>query len=286
MGLKASVVNATFDAIIPGLAAHKYDLGMSSFTDTKEREETVDFVTYFSAGTSFFVKADGGPAIDDARRPLRQEGRRREGHDAGRRRHRAEQEVQRRRQAEGDRARSSPTRTARTSRCRAGAPRSAWPTRRVAAYQVKQSDGEFKLVRRALRHGAIRHRDPEGHRHGRAPCWRRSRRSWPTAATRRSSTKWGVSDGRDRRPRDQRGDRLAEGSRPAPHRDERHPDSSRAPRDDQGCPGAAPGTLARRGDRPDRRGSARLLGRDEPALRLGRRRRVPLQRPRSCTGCC
>ena len=37
MGLKAKVVNATFDSIIPGLAAHKYDLGMSSFTDTRER---------------------------------------------------------------------------------------------------------------------------------------------------------------------------------------------------------------------------------------------------------
>ena len=63
MGLKAKVVNATFDAIIPGLAASKYDLGMSSFTDTKEREQTVDFVTYFSAGTSFFTKSDG-PAIN------------------------------------------------------------------------------------------------------------------------------------------------------------------------------------------------------------------------------
>jgi polar amino acid transport system substrate-binding protein len=62
LGLKADVGNATFDAIIPGLAAHKYDLGMSSFTDTKEREKTVDFVTYFSAGTSFYIK-DGGPAI-------------------------------------------------------------------------------------------------------------------------------------------------------------------------------------------------------------------------------
>ena len=46
-----------FDSIIPGLSSHKYDLGMSSFTDTKEREKTVDFVTYFSAGTSFYVKA-------------------------------------------------------------------------------------------------------------------------------------------------------------------------------------------------------------------------------------
>jgi polar amino acid transport system substrate-binding protein len=63
MGLKAKVVNATFDSIIPGLAAHKYDLGMSSFTDTKEREKTVDFVTYYSAGTSFYEKGQGGPPI-------------------------------------------------------------------------------------------------------------------------------------------------------------------------------------------------------------------------------
>lgn len=64
MGLKANVVNAGFDGIIPGLAAGKYDIGMSSFTDTKEREKVVDFVTYFSAGTSFYVKADGGPTIN------------------------------------------------------------------------------------------------------------------------------------------------------------------------------------------------------------------------------
>jgi polar amino acid transport system substrate-binding protein len=64
MGVKVKEVNAPFDGIIPGLASHKYDLGMSSFTDTKEREATVDFVTYFSAGTSFYVKAKGGPAIN------------------------------------------------------------------------------------------------------------------------------------------------------------------------------------------------------------------------------
>jgi polar amino acid transport system substrate-binding protein len=63
LGLKISVINATFDTIIPGLASGKYDLGMSSFTDTKEREQTVDFVTYFEAGTSFYVKSDGGPDI-------------------------------------------------------------------------------------------------------------------------------------------------------------------------------------------------------------------------------
>ena len=64
MGLKADVTNATFDAIIPGLASGKYDLGMSAFSDTKEREKTVDFVTYFSAGTSFYVKAQGGPTVN------------------------------------------------------------------------------------------------------------------------------------------------------------------------------------------------------------------------------
>jgi len=64
MGLKANVVNATFATIIPGLSSGKYDLGMSSFTDTKAREKVVDFVTYFSAGTSFYVKVQGGPSIN------------------------------------------------------------------------------------------------------------------------------------------------------------------------------------------------------------------------------
>lgn len=63
LGLKVNVVNATFATIIPGLASGKYDLGISSFTDTKEREKTVDFVTYFVAGTSFYVKSAGGPNV-------------------------------------------------------------------------------------------------------------------------------------------------------------------------------------------------------------------------------
>ena len=57
------VVNASFDTIIPGLQSGKYGLGMSSFTDTKARQKVVDFVTYFSAGTSFYVKK-GGPTIN------------------------------------------------------------------------------------------------------------------------------------------------------------------------------------------------------------------------------
>jgi polar amino acid transport system substrate-binding protein len=63
MGLKANVVNATFDGIIPGLAAGKYDMGASSFTDTKARQKVVNFVTYFNAGTSFITKASGGTNV-------------------------------------------------------------------------------------------------------------------------------------------------------------------------------------------------------------------------------
>src|SRR3977135_4063698 len=64
MGLKVKVINSTFEAIIPGLASGRYDLGASSFTDTKEREKTVDFVTYLSVGQAFLSKANGGPALN------------------------------------------------------------------------------------------------------------------------------------------------------------------------------------------------------------------------------
>jgi polar amino acid transport system substrate-binding protein len=64
MGLKLNLQNVTFDAIIPGMASKKYDVGMSSFTDTREREKTVDFVTYFEAATSFFGKKGAAPKIN------------------------------------------------------------------------------------------------------------------------------------------------------------------------------------------------------------------------------
>jgi polar amino acid transport system substrate-binding protein len=67
LGLDVEIQKATFDAIIPGLAARRYDLGMSSFTDTREREATVDFVTYFRAGTSYYKRrgAEDIQSIED-----------------------------------------------------------------------------------------------------------------------------------------------------------------------------------------------------------------------------
>jgi len=64
MGVQWNFVEAGFDGIIPGLASGKYDIGMSSFGDTKEREQTVDFVTYAKAGTAIYIKA-GGTQLPD-----------------------------------------------------------------------------------------------------------------------------------------------------------------------------------------------------------------------------
>jgi polar amino acid transport system substrate-binding protein len=64
MGLKVDMINSNFETIIPGLAAGRYDIGASSFTDTKEREKTVDFVDYFSAGISFYAKSGVNPGVN------------------------------------------------------------------------------------------------------------------------------------------------------------------------------------------------------------------------------
>ena len=63
MGLTPKLENIPFDSIIPGLAAKRYDLGVSSFGETAEREKVVDFVSYAKAGQLFYVLADGGPSI-------------------------------------------------------------------------------------------------------------------------------------------------------------------------------------------------------------------------------
>lgn len=55
LGTTATLQNASFDSILAGIKSGKYTLGMSSFTDNKEREQEVDFVTYMSAGSSFYT---------------------------------------------------------------------------------------------------------------------------------------------------------------------------------------------------------------------------------------
>ena len=59
-GLTAEFQNSAFPGIIPGIQGGKYELGMSSFSVNPERVQTVDMVSYFSAGTSIGVKT-GNP---------------------------------------------------------------------------------------------------------------------------------------------------------------------------------------------------------------------------------
>jgi polar amino acid transport system substrate-binding protein len=63
LGVEFAFEKAGFDAIIPGISSGKYNLGMSSFTDNAEREKTVDFVTYFTAGSSLMVKKGNPMAL-------------------------------------------------------------------------------------------------------------------------------------------------------------------------------------------------------------------------------
>lgn len=60
LGLTAEFQNASFSGIIPGIQAGQYELGMSSFSVNPERVQTVDMVSYFSAGTKMAVKT-GNP---------------------------------------------------------------------------------------------------------------------------------------------------------------------------------------------------------------------------------
>jgi polar amino acid transport system substrate-binding protein len=58
LGLTADYREADFAKIIPSIQQGTFNVGMSSFTDTKEREQSVDFVTYFSAGILWAQRPD------------------------------------------------------------------------------------------------------------------------------------------------------------------------------------------------------------------------------------
>ncbi|PQE01734.1 protein kinase [Mycobacterium sp. EPG1] len=53
LGLVPDYRDTPFETILPAVVDGTYDLGMSSVTDTREREELVDFVTYLEAGTQW-----------------------------------------------------------------------------------------------------------------------------------------------------------------------------------------------------------------------------------------
>jgi ABC-type amino acid transport substrate-binding protein/predicted Ser/Thr protein kinase len=62
LGLAPDYRETGFEAIIPSIRAGDFNVGMSSFTDTKDREGSADFVTYFEAGTLWAQKV--GSSVD------------------------------------------------------------------------------------------------------------------------------------------------------------------------------------------------------------------------------
>ena len=170
MGLKANVVNATFDTIIPGLAAGKYDMGASSFTDTKAREKVVNFVDYFQAGTSFFTKSSGGASItslaDLCGKTVSVESGTTEETDA-----KAQSAKCKSAGKPGVNVLVFPTQTAANLALSSGRAQVSMADSPVAAYQVKQSQRRLQARRRRPT--------------GRLPTGSRSRRT--AASTRRCS---------------------------------------------------------------------------------------------------
>jgi serine/threonine protein kinase len=60
LGLNVEYRETAFESIIPSVQGKAFDVGLSSFTDTKQREASADFVTYFQAGTQW-AQRPGSP---------------------------------------------------------------------------------------------------------------------------------------------------------------------------------------------------------------------------------
>jgi polar amino acid transport system substrate-binding protein len=56
LGVKITIANEDFNAQIPGILTGRYDIIMSSMSDTPARQATVSFVDYVQAGAGFVVK--------------------------------------------------------------------------------------------------------------------------------------------------------------------------------------------------------------------------------------
>lgn len=62
-GLETEPLTSNFDSIIPSVGS-KYDLGISSFTITKERSKAVDFVSYLNNGNAYIVRKGNPTDVD------------------------------------------------------------------------------------------------------------------------------------------------------------------------------------------------------------------------------
>ena len=64
LGLDLEIEVTTFDTIIPGMSAGRYDLTVSSMTPTEERMEQLDFVDYVQMGSALAVPVGNPQNLD------------------------------------------------------------------------------------------------------------------------------------------------------------------------------------------------------------------------------
>ena len=251
---------------------------MSSFTDTKEREKTVDFVTYFTAGTSFYVKAQGGPAINGLADLC--------GHKVAVEKGTTQQDDS----------------TAQDKKCKAagkkGVSVSVFPDQNsanlalssgradvgmsdspVAEYQVKKSNGQFKVVGQAYGTAPFGIAMPKGSGLDKAVL-AGVKALIANGQYKSSLDKWGIRPGRDHQPHDQRGHELGARAcrRPAPP-SRRTPGGPRRSGPSR-CATPAAGSRRPRGAAG---GDRRPLGGHQPAVRVGHRSATGSSTAGSCT---
>ena len=290
MGLTADVKNVGFGAIIPGLAANRYDLGMSSFTITKEREQAVDFVSYAIrrvrpctsrppvARTSGHWPTSAATASESSR------------HDSGAGCQGAGQEVQGRGQVRRDDQRvPGPERREPVGLERPGRGGHGRLTR--CGLHRRPVERPVQADRHPFGTAALRNRDAEGQWAGQAVTRRRQgadggwdlqegphvlgpRRTRQRTAVRarsriRSSTQRTYRPARPRDDPARRAGAVAGGGGTS--------ESGRPPEEIQAVPVRHPGRWIAAGIVA--LVAARCVGRHEPALPVGRGRRLPLRRP-------
>ena len=67
LGMELKIEDVSFDSIIPGVQAGKYDMGMAGMTVTDERLESVNFSTSYAKGVQSVIVKEGSDikSIDD-----------------------------------------------------------------------------------------------------------------------------------------------------------------------------------------------------------------------------
>ncbi|MFF1687132.1 MULTISPECIES: ABC transporter substrate-binding protein [unclassified Streptomyces] len=66
LGVKVQIVQQSFDQLLNSVQTGRVDLAMSGFSDTPERQKTVDFIDYFGSQGRFYTRQKDAPQYKKA----------------------------------------------------------------------------------------------------------------------------------------------------------------------------------------------------------------------------